>query len=186
MRGLLLLLAFVFAGQSNSDAPPKLSSTPLDADRIAVYRAFVAQYLDGPRAIINLAQTTSTFAPDKEDFTGCMKNFPVAKPIVEVHSLEGAFAGEKQVRLVDPAKHQISDPEDGMRQGQAVDDAVNMGFDAALMTLSEIIFDTSRKHAALYYSFHCGRLCGNGGTVIYERKAGKWIPSKSSCGSWVS
>jgi hypothetical protein len=182
----MVLLVVLFGGQSNSDAPAKLSSTPLDADRIAIYRAFVAGYMTGPPATINLAPITSAFAPDKDDFEGCMKGFLASPPILEVHSLAGVFAGDKHVKLVDPAKHQIEDPEDGIRKGQSVDNAVNQGFDAALMTLSEIMFDSSRTHAALSYSFHCGRLCGNGGTVLYKRKAGKWVASKRSCGSWIS
>jgi len=185
MRMLVLCVSLSFVCQAQTPAV-KMSAAPLDAEQIAVYHAFLAHYMQGPPASINLAEVTSSFAPDKGDFAGCMKGFSGSRPLVEVHSLKEAFAGNKSVKLVDPSKHAFQDPEDGMRQGQSVDDAVNRGFAAALMTVSEIMFDASHTHAALNYSFHCGRLCGNGGTVVYELRGGKWVRSKRSCGSWVS
>ena len=35
------------------------------------------------------------------------------------------------------------------------------------------------------YSFRCGSLCGQGGTVVFEKKDGVWKKSQN-CGGWIS
>jgi hypothetical protein len=181
-----LLVCLIQTSGGSGDPSVKMSIEPLDAEQVGVYQAFLQGYLEGDRGTINLAENTISFAPDKDDFDGCMKGFPATKPLTEVHSLRSVFAANKKVRLVDPETHQIRDPGDAIRQGQSVDDAVNAGFNAGLLTLSEIGFNAKRERAALRYSFHCGRLCGHGGTVLFEKKDGKWVRSKKSCGSWMS
>jgi hypothetical protein len=64
--------------------------------------------------------------------------------------------------------------------------AVDQGFSHALLTLSQVAFERSGQRAALNYSFVCGRLCGNGGTVLLERGPLGWVRSKAQCGMWMS
>ena len=73
-----------------------------------------------------------------------------------------------------------------MQKGASVDEASSRFSAGGLMSVSEIIFDGSQKHAALSYSYLCGNVCGNGGTVIMDLDAGKWSQSERSCGSWIS
>ena len=189
MRNVLLCIALMFAGQSGSQVETPaviISSINLSQEQVDVYRGFLSDYMAGPPATIHVADVTSTFAPDAGDFAGCMKRFSSTKPITEVHSLKNVFAGNKSVILVDASKHTIQDPEDAMRQGTGVNEAVNKGLGAGLMTLSEIMIDPSHTQAAFSYSFHCGRLCGYGGTVGYHKEGRKWIRSKQQCGNWIS
>jgi len=96
-----------------------------------------------------------------------------------------AFDG-LDVLLVDPRTHQKRDPGDAIRNGQPVDDAVDAGIAAGIFTFSETIFNSDHTRAAFTYSFVCGGLCGNGGTILFQRKNGKWIREQNRCGSWES
>ena len=51
--------------------------------------------------------------------------------------------------------------------------------------LSEIRFDLKHEHAILWYGFRCVGLCGNGGTVVLEKKSGVWKRGKP-CSIWMS
>jgi hypothetical protein len=88
--------------------------------------------------------------------------------------------------LIDPEKAKIKDPEGGIRKGESVEQAVKEGFQAAHFSFSEIVFNPDHTRAMFKYGFHCGSLCGNGGTVLLEKKDGKWIRSKQNCGRWMS
>jgi hypothetical protein len=174
-------------------AQPKLSTKPLTADQIAVYRAFLTDYQSGSKSQLNVANITDPFQPDSDPMQSdgksgrdsCMKAFPSHIGATEVHLLPNEFTSAK-VRLVDPTQHKLADPGDSIRRPQDVDAAVEAGFAAALMTLSEVVFDGQHHLAAFSYSFVCGRLCGNGGTVIYELRNGRWRRSARRCSSWVS
>jgi hypothetical protein len=103
-----------------------------------------------------------------------------------VHKLPAELSKAGKINLVDPKKHKLKDPGAAIHNGTSVDQAVTAGFASGLFTFSEIVFDSDHKLAAFRYSFVCGILCGNGGTVIYELKDGKWSPTKRRCSSWIS
>ena len=110
------------------------------------------------------AGAASTLASTKVP-SGSSVNPSSLLPVSYTH-LSDAFPTDK-VHLVDPGKHEISDPGNAIGEGQSVDDAVEAGFKAGLFTFSEVVFDTAHTHAALNYTFHCGSLCGHGGTVVF-------------------
>jgi hypothetical protein len=91
---------------------------------------------------------------------------------------------------VDPEKQhkaiEESDPNNAIRRGQDVKIAVDAGFTAGLLTLSEVAFDKKHQHAAMSFSFVCGGLCGHGGTIVFKKENGKWKESKRQCSSWIS
>jgi len=103
-----------------------------------------------------------------------------------VHTFSADAFPKLPIHLVDPKTYQYRDPEDAIRQGQSIEDAVKAGIAAGIFTFSEIVFDTARTHAAFTFSFVCGGLCGRGGTIIYELKNGKWAQTKTQCGIWIS
>jgi len=187
MKLLLLLLALspVFA-YAQKEKPVPISTQPVDQERLAIYQTFLASHFGkDSKAGLNISQTTSPFRPGDYDAKGCLAGFqPDDLKVSAVHSFGAdAFPGQ---HLVDPAKHKARDPEDAIKHGQTVDKAVEEGFVHALFSFSEIVFDASHTHAAFSYSLYCGRLCGNGGTVVYELTNGKWQSSSRSCGFWIS
>ena len=78
-----------------------------------------------------------------------------------------------------------NDPGKAIQKGKNVDEAVANGFAHGLLTISEIRFDKTHTHALVSLSFVCGGLCGNGTTMLLEKKDGAWM-RKAQCGGWVS
>ena len=181
------LALYLAAAIAQSAPKPIVSAEPLNAEQILIYRTFLAGYLAGTKVILNVAQTTSPFETNEDDLSGCMKMFSKSNSRSSVvHTFSKDALPTDVVHLVDPETHAISDPGTAIRQGQPVDSAVNGGFKAALFTFSEIVFDASHTHAAFSYSFHCGSLCGHGGTVVFALDHGKWKRAKATCGYWIS
>lgn len=174
----------------NYGQPPQvqISFSPLTAEQTAVYGAFLTDYRRGSRRqeIIDVAETTEILQSDEGDYGGCMKGFPKVAPVEVIHRLTEDFANQNHLHLVDPKLHKFQDPQDGMRNGLSVENAVESAFKSGLLTISEIIFDSNRKIAALHYSFVCGQLCAHFETVVYEKRRGVWKASKRSCGYGVS
>jgi len=68
---------------------------------------------------------------------------------------------------------------------EQLDQSVKSAFDTGLFTLSEIAFDRDHRRAVLSYSFVCGRLCGNGNTLVLRKVGHNWKVLKRR-GGWVS
>jgi hypothetical protein len=167
------------------------SFSPLTREQTAVYGAFLTDYHRGSpgsprREMIDVAETTEILQPDEGDYGGCMKGFPRVARKEVIHRLSEDFANQNHLHLVDPKLHKFQDPQDGMRNGLSVENAVESAFKSGLLTISEIIFDANHKRAAFHYSFVCGQLCAHFETVVYEKRHGVWKPSKLSCGYGVS
>jgi len=191
---LLTLCSLPLAAQS-ARIHTSVIPTPLPADNLAIYRDFLSGYNNGSGAVLNVANTTEAFLnadPVSDGQKSCLSDAHITQlysAVVHKFSAD-AFPADK-VKLVDPDAHRGSDPEDAIRKGQSIEDAVRAGFAAGLFTFSEIVFDSTRTHAAFQYSFLCGRLCGNGGTVLYDKLPDdhgkvRWQISKKICGSWIS
>ncbi|HXR40672.1 MAG TPA: hypothetical protein VN776_16330 [Terracidiphilus sp.] len=181
------------AAQS-AEAPPKVASQPLTAEQLAVYRATLVSWYEGQKAAVNLGVLTDPIAAqgDSVDKT-CLKGLRLeAVAAGQVHRIRPedlAQLGPFEFHLVDSAAGQKevsdNDPGKAIQKGKSVDEAVDNGFAHGLLTLSEIQFDRSHTHALVSFSFVCGRLCGNGTTMLLEKKDGVW-KKKGQCGGWVS
>ncbi|HEX5235529.1 MAG TPA: hypothetical protein VFW25_09380 [Silvibacterium sp.] len=189
MKNSLVMVCFVLLsslvlGQTPSESAS--SKLPLSTDQIAIYRAFLSDYNTGLDAPINLSDVTEEFKPDRQDLQGCLKGFAPPSTPALLHHFSNEFSDLRNIRLIDAAHHKISDPGDAIRKGDSVEHAVKAGFEAGVLRISEISFDPTHHLAALTYSFHCGSLCGNGATVVYELRDGKWARSQKSCTFWQS
>ena len=180
----LILFPVVLLGQTSSK--PAISNQALTSDQITIYRSFLQTYNTGLDAPINVADTTSEFKPDPSDLKSCLKEFGSSVSSQKLHRFTAEFSDLRKIHLIDPNTHKISDPGIAIRKGESVDQAVKAGFEAGVLTLSEIIFDPTHHFAAFSYGFRCGALCGNGGTEVYELKNGKWARSKRFCSIWMS
>lgn len=168
---------------------PKLSETPLAAEQLAVYRAVLSGWLKSEKFAVNLSM--QTVPADPADST-CAKNLSFEEADNSVHRFRQedlALLGLENVHLVDPdaqaeVVHQ-NDPDNGLRNGDSVDHAVEKGFAHGLFTLGALRFDRDRTHALVSFRFWCGSLCGNGSTILMEKKNGAWKLQKR-CGGWVA
>ena len=175
------LSPIVVAGQESPDA----------ADDIQIYSAFLENWSGPGHKAMNVSQVAKP--PTKEDiddFTECASDKAAARiPWVQINDardLRGVIDKLAYVHLVDPWQWRPLDPEDSMAKGQSVESAVDAGFAGGLMTFSAISYDESHEIAAFTYSFVCGSLCGNGGSVVFKKTTAGWSRAEKSCGAWLS
>lgn len=184
----LLLTMFLTAFASAAEPKPPLSKTPLTAEQLAVYSAFLKSYDNGAGSMVNLADKTVPLIVGKETSL-CLHDLAFGdggESAGVIHAIPPEKIDAQKYRLVDAAKHKISDPGTLIKKGESVDDAVKRGFAAGLLTISEVVFDRMHTHAVMTFSFRCGGLCGQGGVLVFEKAGNEWKPSKRTCGSWVS
>jgi hypothetical protein len=178
---IAMLLTSATFYQSSATPVPKVSSSPLTSEQGEVYRDFLIDYKTRSKNGLNLADLSFILQPDEGDYSGCMQGFPQSSVPTEVHRFDEKFGQSNHVRIVDPQKHKIKDPGDSIRNGQSVESAVQEGFANGVLSLSEVIFDSTHQRAALRYSFYCGRLCAQSETVVMEKHNGAWKRAKGSC-----
>lgn len=182
-----LVSAGVAAGQQ-TDAKPVVSDKPLTPDELAAYRVVLGDFMDnakGKHPVILAIETMPFYLSDMD--ADCGKNFHMDEGSVgEVHrfrteDIPALISGKMKastLKLVDPeaqAKEVAdNDPDKAIHNGHKISDAVENGFAHGMVQLGEIHFDHEHLHAILSVSFSCGRLCGNGTTVILEKKDGHW------------
>jgi hypothetical protein len=192
---LLVLLAVRLAsGQQVAETMPKVSDQPLTAEQLAVYRTVLHGWMENEVSTINLSIQTIPFPTSGAfDAGDCGKELEL-EPVVPgvVHRFRPADLaqlGSDKIGLVDAERQRNevaeNDPGKTIGEGRSIEDAVRNGFAHGLVTLSEIRFDKAHNHAIVSYSFFCGSLCGNGGTVILEKVDGAW-QRKSRCSEWIS
>jgi hypothetical protein len=183
-------LAQFVPAQQDSPARPAVSEAPLTAEQLAVYHAVLHGWMDDSKHVLNVSVTTDPLTADAAD---CAKGLD-AEPAtpVEVHRFQPQdlpMLGSNKIRFVDPGQQSkevtANDPEAKIQSGSSISGAVSNGFAHGLVTLSEIQFDKQHRHAVVSYDFTCGRLCGNGGTVLMEKRKGAWV-AVSKCHDWIS
>jgi hypothetical protein len=179
-----------------------VSAVPLTTEQVAIYRTVLEDFLKDSKDRLNVANKSEPL-DESGPFSGgaCVQEFhiEVSKDLTQViHPLDEMASLKLSIVLVDPQKQrkqiQKNDPDNLMKK--SIDDhqkltdndvanAVGQAFRTALFTLSEIAFDKEHRYALVSYSFYCGRLCGNGKTLILERTGDAWKIAKT-CGNWVS
>jgi hypothetical protein len=184
---VILIVAWPVGAGSLSD---KAAPGALSKDALEIYGDFLDSYVGKNQGKVNLVETTSLFqARASERDSPCLKHFTpevLDQKAQTTHTFDASLTNGRSVVLVDPQVTKIADPEDAIHKGVSVDDAVKAGFAAGQLRLSEIVFDKSHKYAIFSYSFHCGRLCGSGATVLLVKVDKKWVRSDEGCGSWIS
>ena len=191
---LLIVFAGLAAALEAAETKPKVSDQPLTAEQLAVYRTVLHGWMDNELSTVNLSVQTIPYPTSGAfDAGDCGKDLdlePVVPTVVHrFRSQDLVQLGSDKIVLVDPERQSKevaeNDPENTIRNGRSIEDAVRNGFAHGLVTVNEIRFDKAHKHAIVSYGFRCGGLCGNGGTVILEKVEGAW-QRKSQCGEWVS
>ena len=166
-------------------APEKilLSHQRLTTDQLAIYRVVLATWMDNNKGThtVHLATRTMAFSLSDMD-ADCGKELKMTEGAVnEIHQFRPEDVQKLapgRVELVDPdaqSKEVASnDPHPNIRKGKSIEEAVETGFAHGLTQLGEIHFDHDHTHAIVAYDFSCGATCGNGSTVLLEKKNGIW------------
>ena len=173
---------------------PTVSKKPLTEEQVGVYHDLLMSWMQDELTTVNLAiETVPLKREGYEGIQDCLKDFD-AEPMPPnvVHrfiAVDGWRIGGDKLRLVvgDLQNQEVekNDPWNGIKNGKSIDDSVRNGFNHGLFTFSEIQFDKKHERAILAYSFYCGRLCGNGGTVILTKKDRVW-KTTGRCHQWIS
>jgi hypothetical protein len=190
------LLGFAAPAPAQSDAKPVISLNPLTAEELAVYRAVLAGWMDKDTPTVNLADRTvppGVTDPADDGDKGCGKGLdlePSSPTLVRrFRPVDLTQLGLGEFRLIDPGQGaremKKNDPENAIRKGESIEDAVRNGFAHGLFTLSEIQFDKKHEHAIVSYSFVCGGLWGSGATLILKKTAEGW-QAGGTCDNWIS
>ena len=173
---------------------PTVSKARFTDEQVAVYRDFLKSWMGDEIQTVNLAIETVPIA--REGYNGigdCLKGFEAEEmPPNVVHrfiALDAWKIGGAKVRLVvgDVQRDDVNqnDPSQSIGKGMPIESAVRNGFNHGLFTFSEIQFDKKHEHAILTYSFICGRLCGNGGSVVLTKTDGVWKVT-GRCHDWIA
>ena len=156
-------------------------------DQSEIYKTFLTQWIGTEQKPINVSRTAETpSAADMKDFTECAASSTRWATPAPANDITGQISQLSYVRPTDPKTWKPQDPQNLIAHGQSIGSSVDSGFSHGLMTLSAVVFDTTHHTAALKYSFVCGGLCGNGGTVIFIKTSHGWARSKKACGTWIS
>jgi hypothetical protein len=194
------VLSLTAAAQTDS-SKPKVSSDPLPAEQIAVYRAVLEDYTKGAGGNLNLANKTELLErPGSDD--ACVKGLDLEAPQSSawvVHQFATTEALGPKVVVVDPDQQdkqvKDNDPQKLIKSAiddhekvtdKQLDDSIKRAFETGLFTLSEVVFDKQHRHAVVAYSFVCGGLCGHGNTVVLKKVGQKWKVVNRCGGGWVS
>ena len=189
-----LALLIIFASVADAKSKFTLSTMPMSADQIAVYKAFLISYSNGSNlSHINLADTTVVLDATESDTNNCLNGITVDDPEQlksSIHKFTADVSLPSSFRLVDPSKQlkiiKKNDPSRTISGGKPVKDAVETAFDAGILTLSEVAFDKRHEYAVLSFSFYCGQLCAHGETIVFQKQNGQWKRTNRTCRSWIS
>jgi hypothetical protein len=186
---LLLTVLAAAAGSVFAEAPRE-SQQVTRSDEQDIYGMFLDRWTRGSAQIIQIARIAqSPPAEAMAEFATCLNGQTLAGLTgseLPLQLSETALARRANVRLVDPKEWRPRDPGPAMAIGKPTSKAVSEGFAAGLLTLSRMIFDKEHKVAIFSYSFVCGRLCGSGGAVIFDKTTAGWKQRAVHCGGWVS
>ena len=160
-------------------------------DAKAIYGAFLGQWKGKEGAPLQVSSKAAEPTPEEiKEYDECASGkkggsvrWARSTSDIELKAALSSFVG---VKLVDAKEWEAADPGDLIAKGKPVDAAVRSGFDRGLMTLSAISFNETHDIAMFSYSFTCGSLCGNGGTLMFNRTPGGWVQNKRRCSSWLS
>lgn len=156
------------------------------ARKVEVYRAFAAQYSEGHA--VNLAEVTTRFDAPNKDVLMCAPSVLLTTAASRHFRMQtftqSDFSGSS-IRVVDPDVQRLlvrsHDPSRNITSYGDIDGAVEAGFDAGLLQVSDVGFDITGQSAILTFSFSCGMLCGHRGTAMLERRGDRWVLSQQPC-----
>jgi hypothetical protein len=158
------LIWFLAAVTSTVSAPASAQVTanvpPFTADEIAIYRDFLLHYPGHPDQMIGMQNTTVAFVASM-----AFGDEP-SPPNLNIPAYHGRKLPSEVVALTD---------ENAVSPIAAADKSLDPKMRSSFrFTLSEIAFDSKREQAVFVFAALCGCKGGQGGTVLYELKNGRW------------
>ena len=188
-------VVFLVGPSSRAQTTVKSKSSeplPLAQEQVSIYRDFLAHYEDYQQ-LSNLLGMQPVTEPFKIDISvgGIERSVYGPKGCLHALKLEPQSG---TVHRLPPEIMRFGDPDSVMSRIKATGQplprskgAKGVGPDGYVLTkftLSEIVFDVTHHFAVFNFSANCGCLGGQGATILYERKGGKWTKSQD-CDYWI-
>lgn len=161
-------------------------------DQIEVYHAFLIGYGTGSKWRLNVGNRTTPLDISEDDIRGCLTGLEPepSSDLSAIHQFSSEVFRTDKVRLVESEQQRSivsrTDPSHTIPEGESVDTAVEIAFSAGLLEMSEVVFSIGHSFAVMQFRFSCGSLCGNGGTLVFDRSGQKWKRSERSCHSYIN
>jgi hypothetical protein len=149
--------------QATTDAPP------FTADEIAIYRDFLLHYPGPFSEITGLEDTTATFTASR-GFGDDPNPLNLQIPASSGRKLPPEIMAMAQEKAVTARITAVDRLPDGSVKWRFI--------------LSEIAFDSKHEQAVFIFDALCGCKGGQGGTVLYELKDGRW-KRKRFLNDWI-
>jgi hypothetical protein len=144
---------------------------PFTADEIAIYRDFLLNYPGPPSQMIGMQDTTVAFVKSM-----AFGDDP-SPPNLNIPAYHGRKLPPEVIALTDEnAVTRIAAP------GKSLDPKIRSSF---RFTLSEIAFNSNHEQAAFIFAALCGCKGGQGGTVVYDLRNGRWKLRKPMVNYWI-
>jgi hypothetical protein len=191
------------AGCAAADQP----SLQPDADETEVYSVFLRQFQDTRHSKLDVARFTHAAPnmshPGNLSCVDGLKMVEIRTPRLAVSleklaetagvpfTLVGPDNGVTKPEVMPPppppaaADDDSSTPEQAIAKRQRELQNMSPPDEHGLLTLSRIAFDVSRSYALLSYSYSCGGLCGEGGSLLLVKASGKWVIARR-CSTQIS
>jgi hypothetical protein len=176
-----------------------VSTRALTQDQLAIYSDFLSRYDEEGQIsnVLGLEPVTVPFNIDKPFGTdeswakeqpliygpgGCLHNIKLERLPSTVHRLppEIMLFGSRDFVMERIRAAGTLQPESKRIKGTGPD-----GWSLTKFTVSEIVFDVTHRHAVLTYSADCNCRGGQGGSILYEHKNGKWRKVMGCADYWV-
>ena len=190
----MFLVGLPICAQAPSTA--NISKRPLSQEQLAIYRDFLSHYGKYEEQLSNLLGMQPITVPfmvydplsirrGPFDPGGRLHDIHMEPQSDEVHQLPSEimrFSNFDSVshRIVAAAKPYPRYASPKGTKGVGPD-----GWALTQFTLSEIIFDVTHRYAVFNFAADCKCLGGQGSTVLYEFKRGKWTKAKFDLDHWV-
>jgi len=145
---------------------------PFTADEIAIYRDFLLHYPGPPEQMIGMQNTTVAFTESRA-FGDNPSPPNLNIPVYHARDLPPEVVGLTEDKSV------IARAE---AAGNSLDPKTRSSF---RFTLSEIAFDSNHEQAAFIFDALCGCKGGQGGTVLYKLKNGRWERQRPMLNDWI-
>jgi hypothetical protein len=182
-------------GLANTGDKTVENTAPLSADEVGIYRSVIQRWMSNARKSLNVSGRTFPLDETSSRLSECecLTGIEVQSIVSAAHTfrtLTQDVLPAKNMRLVHASTQgavvESNDPGSSIKKGKPVKGVVGNAFATGLFSLSEIAFDNQHRRALVSYSFVCGSLCGNGGTLLFEKVDGGWKRSDRICGGWIS
>jgi hypothetical protein len=207
VRWIISLAAVLLAGSSlrpQTSHAADVSTRPLTQDQLAIYEDFLSHYDEEGQIsnVLGLQPVTVPFNITMPVGTGdwwakktielnrrfiygpggCLHNIKLEPASSAVHRLPPEImrfgASEFVMQRMKAAGTLL--PESKRTKGYGPD-----GWSLTNFTVSEIVFDVTHRYAVLTYSANCNCRGGQGGSILYEHKNGKWRKVMGCADYWV-